>query len=139
MRPRAFWLPLFLRLNAVCLLAAFVAAVMPLSWMQAVHVWLGLGDWPSGRLIVYLSRSESLLYGCLGVVTVFVSCDVERYRPLLRFSGLLAAFVGCVLLGLDLYLHMPILWTILEGPPVFVLGLTLALLACPQKPSEKSL
>jgi hypothetical protein len=128
MRPPAFWLSVFLRINAATLLPALLAVVMPVEWMQVVHSAIGLGDWPLGRLAVYLARSASLLYGALGALALYISFDVKRYLPLLGFSGWLSALLGGVLLALDLLLDMPLLWTLVEGPFVLVLGLILVVL-----------
>jgi hypothetical protein len=81
-------LVLVLRGTAVLLLLAFVGAALPESWMKAVHEWGGLGPWPGGPLLVYLARAVSILYGFLGLVALYLSFNVRRYLPLIRFMAI---------------------------------------------------
>ena len=117
-----FW---FLRLTAVMLFPAALAVVMPHAWMNNVHHSLGLNELPETPMIGYLTRSLSALYALLGAGCWFVSRDVRRYLPLLRFTVTMTFFFGATLCAIDVLVEMPTLWTLLEAS--FVLGWTTAL------------
>jgi len=109
-------LVLYLRLVSAILLVAVAAAVMPLEWMARIHRAAGLGTMPQGLLVEYLARSASLVYATWGAMYLFVSFDIERYLPLLSFACLLIGLFGLGMLVLDLYVGMPLAWTVGEGP-----------------------
>jgi hypothetical protein len=117
---------LFLRVSAAILLLALPAALMPQSWMAAIHHALGLGTLSEQTIVAYLTRSVSALYACLGALYAFVSFDVRRYLPLLRFSAWLKLTFGLGMLALDVAVGMPAPWTAVEGP--FIVTWSLALL-----------
>jgi hypothetical protein len=105
-----------LRLIGCIDLAAFLAAVMPGSWMAAACTWLGLGEFPAQPIAGYLARSVSLMCALHGALLVYLSCDVERYWDLIRFLALAAVVHGAILIGIDLAEGMPRWWQFLEGP-----------------------
>jgi hypothetical protein len=122
-------LVLVLRLCAAVLLVALGAVVMPFSWMAAVHAGLGLGELPDVPLLGYLTRSISGLYAFHGAMMWFMSRDVRRFAPLLRFQAWCSLVFGTGLLILDLAVGMPWFWTLVEGPFVVAIGVVvLALL-----------
>jgi hypothetical protein len=122
-------LALFLRVTAAILLLALPAIVLPYAWMDAIHRWLGLGELPDRPMVQYLARSASALYAFLGFVLIFVSRDVRRYLPLVRFLGWAKVIFGVVMLGLDLTVDMPMLWTLVEAPVIVGFGIALLWLA----------
>src|ERR1700722_13410032 len=101
----------FLRFTALCLLAAAGAVVMPYSWMDAIHEWLGLGTLPDSPLVGYLTRSLSALYAILGALSWHVTSDLRRYLPMLRFSVMLSFGFSVTLIGIDWMVAMPTWWT----------------------------
>ena len=114
----------FLRFTAVMFLAAAPAVVMPTSWMRVIADSYGL-TLPETPLVEYLARSMSALYTTMGASYWFMSCDLRRYLPLLRFSiPVMFAFDATVIV-LDVVIEMPILWTV--GEAVAILTWTLAL------------
>jgi hypothetical protein len=117
-------LQIFLRVLGCIDGLAFFAVVMPESWMAAVHRGLGMGELPAAPLVGYMTRSASLLYALHGAVIVFVSFDVPRYRPLIRFLAWAALVHGLLLVAIDLMERMPPWWTLLEGPVYFLMGAT---------------
>jgi hypothetical protein len=117
----------FLRATALVLLTAALAVVMPHAWMEAIHAWLGFDALPNSPLVAYLARSLSALYALIGAWCWFVSRDVRRYLPLLRFSVLVTLVFDVTLIAVDLAVEMPIMWLAIEGP--FVLAWTFALWA----------
>jgi hypothetical protein len=122
---------MLLRFVGVGALFALVAVFMPLSWMAATHRWLGLGEMPTGPLVEYLARSLSSFYAVMGALCLVVATDVERYRPLVRFLGVVFALMSVVFLGVDLSAGMPWWWTASEGPGGVVFGVLLLVLARP--------
>jgi hypothetical protein len=110
------WLVLLLRVSAGVLLLATAAIFLPTAWMQATHHALGLGELPDLPVIQYLTRSLSGLYAFHGLFVLYVSFDVRRYLPLIRFVSLASALGGLCLLAIDLAAGMPWFWTLGEGP-----------------------
>ena len=111
-----------LRVLGVLDLLALVAVVLPFSAMNQAHQLIGLGDMPDTPLMGYLARSASMLYASLGAQVLYMSFDVERYRPLLGVIGRILLVCGVLLLGVDLAERLPVWWVCLEGPAVFGLG-----------------
>src|SRR5262245_41157498 len=109
-------LVLVLRFCAAVLLLALVAVVMPFSWMAAIHVRLGLGELPDVPLMSYLTRSLSGLYAFHGALIWFLSTDVRRYAPVLRFLAWCSMAFGVGMVFLDLAVGMPVGWVVMEGP-----------------------
>jgi hypothetical protein len=120
-----------LRLVGVGALFALVAVFMPFSWMAATHRWLGLGEMPTGPVVEYLARSLSAFYAVMGALCLVLATDLERYRPLVRFLGVVFALMSVVFVGVDLSAGMPWWWTASEGPGGVVFGALLFVLARP--------
>jgi len=113
----------FLRLTATMFLMAAPAVVMPTSWMRAV-AQLHSVDVPDAPLVEYLARSMSALYVMFGVNYWYMSRDVRRYLPLLRFSIWVMFAFDATVIVLDLVIPMPLLWTL--GEVVALLSWTFA-------------
>ena len=122
-------LVVLLRLAAAMLLLATVPVVMPFSWMEAIHGWIGLGELPDRKIVHYLTRSESALYAYQGALSLFLSFDVRRYLPLILFQGWLAVVFGAAMLVMDAAIRMPLTWVLCEGPFVVCLGIAIVWLA----------
>jgi hypothetical protein len=122
-------LVILLRAGAVLLMTALFTAAMPFAWMDATHRWLGMGDLPSGPIVGYLTRSCSLLYAYHGALLFYVSLDVKRYLPIVRFIAILTILFGFAMTVLDYLVGMPKYWILGEGPMIFVLGVVFLLLA----------
>jgi hypothetical protein len=122
-------LVIVLRVLGVSTLFALVAVFIPLSWMAAVHSWLGLGDMPNAPVVEYLARSVSTFYALLGALCLVISYNLERYRPLAGFLGVAFILIGLVLLGVDLGGGMPWSWLAVEGPKEIGIGVLLYFLA----------
>jgi hypothetical protein len=103
-------------------LFAVVAVFMPMSWMVAIHRWLGLGEMPTDPIVEYLARSVSAFYVFIGALCLVVASDLERYLPLARFLGLGFFVTGVVFTGVDVVTGMPWWWSAFEGPPGILLG-----------------
>lgn len=131
-----FAIVVILRLLGIGGLFAIPAIFLPYSWMDAIHDYVGLGHLPDAPIVHYLARSLSAFYAGFGAITVFISCDVQRYRSLVTLWAILVSVVGGVLLGIDLSAGMPISWTISEGPPAIAIGIVVLWLQ--RRASEQS-
>ena len=128
LRPEGY-LAFLLRLEAVVLLCAVPAALMPTEWMASVHAWLGMGTMPRGPLVEYLTRSLSLLYASGVPILWLTAGDVRRYRRLIEVMAWTRFALGVALLVLDCVVGMPWLWLLAEGPSIVALSLIVAMLA----------
>jgi len=109
-------LALLLRIVGLISFSAIVPAFMSFAWMEAIHGWLGLGELPDATIVHYLTRSTSLLYAAHGAVVVYVSFNVPRYLPALRFTAGVLGFCGISLTAIDIWSGMPWFWIVSEGP-----------------------
>ncbi len=112
-----------LRLSGCATLIAFPTALLPVEWMAAAHRWFGMGELPESAVVDYMARSLSLLYGSHGGMMLVVSTNVRRYAGVVTYLALMYALLGPAMLAIDLHAGMPQLWTLGEGPPIFLLGL----------------
>ncbi|MBM3889571.1 MAG: hypothetical protein FJ388_10645 [Verrucomicrobia bacterium] len=119
-------LVLLMRFNAVVLLLALGAVVMPFAWMDVVHRGAGMGPLPDSTIVHYLTRSASALYAGYGAVILFLSFDVRRYQPVIVFKALIGIVFGAMMLTLDVVVGMPWHWTVCEGP--FIIAVCVAIL-----------
>jgi hypothetical protein len=115
-------LVVLLRLAGVLLLTAVIPAVMPFAWMKDIHRALGMGELPEGPIMGYLTRSLSAMYAMHGALVFFVSLNVRRYLPVVKFLAVLGVIFGTGMLVLDVMVGMPPSWIAGEGPFIIVLG-----------------
>lgn len=108
------WLVLLLRFQASVMGLAFLAVILPSSWMAASSQMLGLTH-PTGPLTEYLTRSLSALYGVYGSLGWVTSSDVERYAGVITYMGVAALCWGPLLLAIDLFAGMPSWWAMGEA------------------------
>lgn len=121
-------LVILVRLQGFILTAAAFPALMPTDWMDFLHSQLNIGPFPWAPIVEYLTRSVSTLYAVHGILLVFISFDLERYRPLLGVLILLHGMLGLVMLGIDCWAMMPWWWTLSEGPPITIFALLLGVI-----------
>lgn len=108
-------------LGSVSLLA-LGAVVMPSSWMDATHQWLGMGELPEQPIVGYLARTASAFYALLGGLLWVVSFHPQRHRVVLYYlAGAIMVF-GLILIGVDWTEGLPLWWRAWEGPWVMVIG-----------------
>ena len=91
---------------------AFVAVLMPRSWMEASHAWLGLGEMPGGPVLMFMIRQASYAYGMHGVTLWVLAADVRRFRPLVILNGVVFLLAAPVFLVIDHTSGMPLWWTL---------------------------
>ncbi|HTU21686.1 MAG TPA: hypothetical protein VMG10_26855 [Gemmataceae bacterium] len=121
-------LVLVLRILGTGDLLAVLAVFLPLEWMSKVHSWLGMGALPEQPIINYLTRSASALYAVHGAMLLFVSTDVRRYAPLIKFLAVVALIHGVGLYLIDMSAGMPGFWVAVEGPTVAAAGTVVLML-----------
>ena len=124
-----------MRLAAVMLLTALIPAVMPFVWMKDIHRSLGMGERPEGPIMGYLTRSLSAMYAMHGALLFFLSLDIRRYLPMVKFLAVLSILFGSGMLVLDFTVGMPRSWIAGEGPFIIALGGVMLWLAGHVKPS----
>jgi len=91
---------------------AFIAVVMPRSWMEVGHTWLGMGVMADGPLLMFMIRQASYTYGFHGLSLLVLSTDLERFRPLLMLNGISFTLAGVVFALIDYTSGMPWFWTV---------------------------
>ena len=117
-----------LRLAGAIEILAFIAVVMPRSWMEISHEWLGLGQMPRGPVLMFLIRQASYTYGMHGVSLWVLALDVKRFRPLIILNGIAYLLAAPVFAVIDYTAGMPLWWTM--GDAVGCGGLGAILLWC---------
>ena len=115
-------LVLVLRATAVLFLLALVGAVLPESWMKVVYEWGELGPWPGGALLVYLARAVSVLYAFYGILTLYLSFDVRRYLPLIRFMAIIGFPFAPVMFVVIWAAGLPAVWAVSETTSILVIS-----------------
>ena len=106
---------ILLRAVAVMGLSALAAVLMPHAWMDWFHQLAGLGTLPDLPVVGYATRSLSLFYVWIGVLALYMTFDLERHLPLIRFFSLTGVGAGFFLTGIDLFAGLPWWWTAAEG------------------------
>lgn len=107
-------LPWLLRITGSVEILAFVAVVMPRSWMEVSHAWLGLGEMPSGPIIMFMIRQASYVYGMHGVSLWVLASDVDRFRSLVILNGVSFLLAAPVFFVIDYTSGIPLWWTIVD-------------------------
>ncbi len=115
-------LVLLLRLNAGILCLAIPTLLLPVSTMDQIHRWLGMGALPHQPITEYLARSCSLMYGVHGIVLLLISLKPRKHWSLIGPLALLHVGMGATLLCIDLFAGMPWYWTAVEGGPIMIFG-----------------
>jgi hypothetical protein len=123
-------LPTRLRLLRLVLIAcglidvlALVVLFLPNQWMADWQTWAGLGPFPQIPITSYLARSSSLMYVAHGLLLLFLSRQVERYLPVIRWLAWIALVHGAILICVGWQADMPWWWICLEGPLLMTWGL----------------
>jgi len=101
-----------LRLSGSVEILAFIAVVMPRSWMEIAHTWLGLGEMPNGPIIMFMIRQASYTYGIHGISLWVIASDVERFRLLVILNGIAFLVAAPVFFLIDHTSGMPLWWTL---------------------------
>ena len=103
-----------LRLAGSVEILAFIAVVMPRSWMETSHTWLGLGEMADGPLIMFMIRQASYTYGVHGISLWVIASNVERFRLLVLLNGIAFLVAGPVFFLIDYTSGMPLWWAVAD-------------------------
>jgi hypothetical protein len=117
-----------LRLAGTITVMAFLAMLLPVEWMVSTHRWLGLGEFPRMPVVDYLARSAAALYGFHGALLLLISRDPITHRTIVRFVACMNVLFGLMISAIDVHAGMPLLWTLMEGPPIIAFGVMIAVL-----------
>lgn len=118
-----------LRLTGSVEILAFIAVVMPRSWMELSHVWLGLGDMPTGPVVMFMIRQASYTYGMHGISLWVLASDVDRFRPLVILNGISFLLAAPVFFMIDYTSAVPLWWTIVDSFSCGLFGAAVLLLS----------
>jgi hypothetical protein len=99
-----------LRLAGAIELLAFIAVVMPRSRMEIAHVWLGLGELPTGPITMFMIRQASYTYGMHGISLLVIASNIERFRPFVILNGISFLVAAPVFFLIDQTSGMPWWW-----------------------------
>ena len=117
-----------LRLAGVVEILAFFAVVMPRSWMEVSHEWLGMGEMPPGPLVNFIVRQASYVYGMHGVSLLVLATDVVKFRKLIVVNGIAFLLAGPVFFWVDWTAGMQWWWTVSDPLSCAFTGAALLLL-----------
>ena len=101
-----------LRLAGAFEILAFFAVVMPRSWMEISHEWLGMGEMPHGAVLMFLIRQASYTYGMHGISLWVIATNVTRFRPLVILNGIAFLLAGPIFFWIDVTSGIPLWWTL---------------------------
>jgi hypothetical protein len=118
-----------LRLAGSVEILAFIAVVMPRSWMEIAHAWLGMGEMPNAPVIMFMIRQASYTYGMHGISLWVIASNVERFRLLVILNGLAYLIAAPVFFLIDQSSGMPFWWTLGDAFGCGGLGAALLLLS----------
>lgn len=104
-----------LRLAGAFEILAFFAVIMPRSWMEVSHAWLGMGQMASGPLLMFMIRQASFTYGMHGVSLWVLASDVVRFRALVILNGVAYLLAGPIFFWIDYTTGMPWWWTVADS------------------------
>ena len=104
-----------LRLAGACEMLSFFAVVMPRSWMEASHAWLGMGVMPDSAVLMFMIRQASYVYGMHGVSLWILATDVVRFRPLIVLNGISFLLAGPIFFLIDYTSGVPWWWTVVDA------------------------
>ncbi|MBL8826436.1 MAG: hypothetical protein JNM18_05585 [Planctomycetaceae bacterium] len=102
-------------------LLALVAVVVPRETLAQVHAALGLGEFATGPVTIYLARTISLLYAFQGATFWHLASDVRKYQPLIALWGRLTLVGAAIFLAVDVAAGLPWWWAI--GETICVVGI----------------
>ena len=123
-----------LRLAGAVEILAFIAVVMPRSWMEISHAWIGLGEMPDGPLLMFMIRQASYTYGMHGLSLWLIATDVDRFRPFIVFNAIAFLVAAPVFFLIDFTSGMPWWWALSDPASCAVFGAALLFLS--RRPSS---
>jgi hypothetical protein len=104
---------------------AFIAVVMPRSWMETSHLWLNMGEMPDGPVVMFMIRQASYAYGMHGIALWILASDLERFRPLITFNAISFLLAALVFFLIDYSAGMPLWWMLGDTVSCLFIGVAL--------------
>ncbi len=120
-------------LIGLCDLLAAVVIFLPMTLIYELTRHTGMEPLPAIPIADYLVRIAAAMYALFGGMLVFLSSDIVRYRPAVRFLGMLAIIHGGVVFAVDSVAGMPVWWRWSEGPVFGLIGVLLIILCRPNQ------
>src|SRR5215213_10452813 len=124
-----------LRVAGAVEILAFIAVVMPRSWMEISHAWLGLGDMPGGPVTMFMIRQASYAYGMHGISLLVIASNVERFRALIILNGIAFLVAGPVFFLIDQTSGLPWWWIVADPLSCMCFGAALLWLTSKAEPA----
>jgi hypothetical protein len=128
-----------LRIAGTFEILAFFAVVMPRSWMEVSHEWLGLGHMLAGPVTMFMIREASYTYGMHGISLWVLASDVKRFRPLVLLNGIAYLLAGPVFFIIDHVSGLPLWWGLADSLACGLFGASLLWLNIGQRQTATSL
>ena len=79
---------LLLRILGIICVLAVVPLLVPRTWLDVAHRFLGLGAFPSAPIAEYLARSVCALCAFYGGLLLLLSTDVRRYLRVIEYQAI---------------------------------------------------
>ena len=123
------WLRLLLRiLGWICVLA-LIPLVMPRSWMDIGHRYLGLGEFPSAPIAEYLARSVCALCAFYGGLLLLLAGDVRRFLSIIRYQAVAIMTLSAVGIFAGVRAGVPAFLVIADALGCWILLMPILILA----------
>jgi hypothetical protein len=126
----------FLKFLSLLQILTGAIVVMPVEWIAAWHVWLGVGPMPDDAVLRYVIRGAAYSQGAIGVLLWIMATDVVRYRPLVMATAAIYLVGAPAFYLLDTIAGMPRFWCLFDSASCFLAGaiiLALCLWSSPDK------
>jgi hypothetical protein len=108
------WLKITLLLFGLPAAFAVVPFLMPVSWMGAIHEWLGMGVLPDKPVVDYLARYASGFSALYGFLLLLLLTDVRRYAPVITLQAVAIIVLSGVGAIFAWRAGMPTWWIIMD-------------------------
>jgi hypothetical protein len=112
----------FLRFLAIVQMLTIAVVFVPVEWIAAWHVWLGVGTMPDDPVLRYVIRGASLAQGAIGVLLWVIANDVVRFRPLVVTTAWIYLLGAPSYYFIDSVAGMPRFWCIFDCAFCFFAG-----------------
>jgi hypothetical protein len=123
------WLRLLLRiLGWICVLA-LIPLVMPRSWLDVGHRYLGLGEFPSAPIAEYLARSVCALCAFYGGLLLLLAGDVRRFLSIIRYQAVAIMTLSAVGIFMGVRAGVPAFLVIADALGCWILLVPILILA----------
>ena len=121
-----------LRVIAVMQILILGLVIVPVDWIDAWHVWLGLGPMPDDAMLRFVIRGAAFAQAGIGVLMWIMATDVVRFRPLVIACGWIYLIGGPAFYWIEIVAGMPLSWCLFDSISCFIAGASLLALSLPQ-------